>query len=116
MPPGQFHAKRFHARMTQLNRQTASRSLATAIAVGVETDIDTTFVEPGQLGDLKIIEMRTQRRHGVVETGLPDHKRRRTGQLIQDKFCVGLRHWSAATSKRPSIRITRRKAAARAQP
>ncbi len=71
MPPGQFHATRFNARMTQLNRQTASRSVTTAIAVGVETDIDTTFIEPGQLGDLKIIEMRTQSGNGVIETGLP---------------------------------------------
>ena len=74
VPVRQLDAQGFHARMPQLNAQAAGRSLAAAVTVGIETDIDDALVEPAKLRDLRVVEMRSQRRHRIGKTGLPQSR------------------------------------------
>src|ERR1039457_4312762 len=57
--------------MAQLNAQAAGRPLSAAVEVGVKTDVSDPLVHVAKLGELKIVEMRSQYGHGVGKAILP---------------------------------------------
>src|SRR2546423_15512517 len=71
MPFRQRDTQGLHAGMAQLNAQAAGGSLAAAITVGVETDIDGARAGLAKLGKLAVIEVRAQRRHRIGKASLP---------------------------------------------